>query len=174
LVALAAGRRAADLGAPAGGLVSTSPTSKVKRVSQPAKARYLVALLVGPVYQCFDGAPGARDSGLRRATTTGPTSEYIDKVFEMVKVIAKASVDLLNSGTRQLPGHEKELADAVGALREFLASNGPDTRRLVQDGVEYPPPDADTATAAPTAETEKPAAKPARAATSGKARSKRP
>jgi hypothetical protein len=171
LVAHDAGQLAADLGARIGALVSTKP-AKVRQVSQPAKAKYWTALLVGPVYQCFDGAPGVRDSGLSHTATAAPTTEYIDKVFELVKGIAKSSVDLINSGSRQLPGHEKELADAVSALREFLESNAPNTRRLVQDGEEFPPPQAGAAARAAPAE--RPAPKASRAPATAKPRGKRP
>ena len=82
-------------------------------------------------------------------------------------LVGKGAVDLLNSGSRQLPDREKELAAHVDALRDFLESNAPATRRLVQDGVEYPAAQA----AAPTAD--QPAPKPARPAAPVKARGKR-
>jgi hypothetical protein len=169
LVAHDAGQLAAELGAGIGSLITTN-AAKVRQVSQKPKAQYLAALLVGPVYQCFDGAPGVRESGLRHATTTGPAAAYIDKIFEMITAIAKVSADVLNSGSRQLPSHEKELAAAVSTLREFLESNAPNTRQLVADGDEYPPPGAAT----PTPPREQPAAKPARGAPAAKPRRRGP
>jgi hypothetical protein len=170
LVAHDAAQLAADLGEKIGGLVTTN-AAKVRQVSQPAKARYFAALLVGPVYQCFDGASGVRDAGLRHAATAGSTTEYINQLFGMVQAISKASVELLGSGARQLPNREKELASAVAAIREFLQSNAPNPRQLVQDGDTFPSPGADAAAAPPP---EEPAAKPARAKAPAKPRSKRP
>ena len=45
------------------------PETAHKRSINPAKAKYLTALLVGPVYQAFSGLPNQADSGLIHATT---------------------------------------------------------------------------------------------------------
>ena len=103
------------------------------------KARYLTALLIGPVYQAFDGNPGARgDSGglLRTAGTEG--GAYTQKVFDLVKPIAKASIELIQSGARQINDKKKELQTRVDALRDFLEKNPPPDRKLVQGGEEFP------------------------------------
>jgi hypothetical protein len=144
LVAHAAGQLAADLGAQIGSLVTTRASGKTKQLSNPAKVKYLTALLVGPVYQAFDGVPGMRESGLIHANS-GPAAAHTEKVFELVKPVAKLSVELISSGARQLEAKQKELAAAVDALREFLANNAPPSRRLVQDGVEYPAAEAPAA-----------------------------
>jgi len=165
LVAQAAGWLAADLGAEIGTLVPSPPvrTAAPKASARPAsrsspaktaapakpakpagtnpdKARYLTALLVGPVYQAFDGAPGLRDAGLLHAGGHAPA--YTEKVFALVKAVVKASVDLVQPGvSRQVDAKKKELAAQVAALREFVETNAPADRHLVPDGVAFPLPD---------------------------------
>ena len=90
------------------------------------KARYLTALLIGPVYQAFDGVPGARDSGLLH-TAGGPSTTYVKKVFDLVKPIAQSAVELLNAGQRQIKKPQKELMASVAALKDFLDKNPPPT-----------------------------------------------
>ncbi len=127
------------------------------------------------MYQAFDGAQGVRESGLRNATFAGDATASTDKIFELVKNVAKAAHEVINSGARQLPDHEKELSSAVAELRSFLEANEPTTRRLVQDGEEYPDPaKGEQPAAKPAAAAEQPAATPKPAAAPAKARGKRP
>jgi hypothetical protein len=127
LVAHAAGQLAAELG----NRIATGFSSNQD------KAKYLTALLIGPVYQAFDGVPGARDSGLLHATG-GPSAAYIQQVFDLVKPIAQATIELLSSGQRQVKNRQKELLAHVAALKEFLEKNAPGDRHLVPDGAEFP------------------------------------
>ena len=122
------------------------PTTPAKPAvaNNPAKAKYLTALLVGPVYQAFDGVTGLRESGLLHASG-GHSPAYAEKVFTLVKAVAKASVDLIYSGSRQYDDRKKDLAAQVGALRDFLEKNAPADRHLVPDGVKYPLPEAQAA-----------------------------
>jgi len=133
-----------------------STPAKPAVATNPAKAKYLTALLVGPVYQAFDGVTGLRESGLLHAVG-GSSPAYAEKVFALVKAVAKASVDLIYSGSRQYDDRKKELAAQVGALRDFLAKNAPADRHLVPDGVAYPLPEAQSAQLpAPRAQAPKP------------------
>jgi hypothetical protein len=127
LFAHTAGLLAADLGA----------SVAANRPSNDAKAKYLAALLIGPVYQAFDGVPNARESGLLHIAQ-GESATYVQKVFDAVKPITAAALDLLNCGTRQIPDKRKELTARINALKGFLKSNPPPDRRLVQGGVEFP------------------------------------
>lgn len=127
LVAHSAGQVAAELG---------SRVSTVFTANQD-KAKYWTALLIGPVYQAFDGVPGARDSGLLHATT-GPPAAYVQKVFNFVKPIVQASIDLLSAGQRQIQDRKKELTAHVAALKDFLDKNPPPDRHLVPDGAAFP------------------------------------
>jgi hypothetical protein len=127
LVAHAAGQ----LGAELGNRIGTGFTSNQD------KAKYLTALLIGPVYQAFDGVPGARDSGLLHASAGEPAA-YIQKVFDLVKPVARAAVDLIAATSRQVPDRQKDLAARVAALKTFLEANAPPDRHLVQNGAEFP------------------------------------
>ncbi len=111
------------------------------RSINPAKAKYLTALLVGPVYQAFSGVSGQGDSGLLRANT-GENSDFVRKVFDLVTPVAKSAVDNLYSGSRQRDENKEELRGKVAALRDFLVQNKPADRHLVQDGNTYPLADA--------------------------------
>jgi hypothetical protein len=101
------------------------------------RAKYLTALLLGPVYQAFDGVPGARDSGLVHVAA-GDSAQYVQSVFDLVKPIAKAAVDLNGAGTRQARERQKDLLARVAVLKDFLEKNAPADRHLVPDGTEYP------------------------------------
>ena len=127
LVAHAAGQLAAELGNRIATGFSTNQD----------KAKYLTALLIGPVYQAFDGVPGARDSGLLHATG-GPSAAYVQKVFDLVKPVAQATIELLSAGQRQVKNRQKELVAHVAALKDFLEKNAPGDRHLVPDGAEFP------------------------------------
>jgi hypothetical protein len=107
--------------------------------TNPIKARFLTTLLIGPVYQAFEGAPGARaDTGGLIRMANGDAAAYSQKVFELVKPVAKASVDLITSGSRQINDRKKELQARVEALRDFLEKNAPPDRHLVQGGEDFP------------------------------------
>jgi hypothetical protein len=127
LVAHAAGQLAVELGDRIGTSYSNNPD----------KAKYLTALLVGPVYQAFDGVPGARDSGLLH-TTGGPSAAYVQQVFDLVKPIAQVTIELPSAGQRQIKSRLKELAAHVAALKDFLEKNAPGDRHLVPDGAVFP------------------------------------
>ena len=105
--------------------------------SNQDKAKYLTALLIGPVYEAFDGVPGARDSGLLH-TSGGPATAYIQQVFDLVKPIAQATIELLGAGQRQVANRQKELVAHVAALKDFLEKNAPGDRHLVPEGAEFP------------------------------------
>jgi hypothetical protein len=170
LVAHSAGLLAADLGTAIGSLVPSPPVkpaasttlakasskgssaktpqatkpAKPATTTNPAKAKYLTALLIGPVYQAFDGVSGLRESGLLHATSSR-TPGYGEKVFALVKPVAQRSVDLVNSGSRQIDGIKKDLAAKIQDLRSFLESNAPPDRHLVPDGEAFPLPETQTA-----------------------------
>jgi hypothetical protein len=136
LVAHAAGQLAADVAAAIDATYSENPP----RADNPTKARYLTALLIGPVYEAFDGVSEQRDSGLLHslAAQGGPTTAYVQKVFDLVKQIAQSSVQLLGAPSKEFKERKKTLAGQVTALRTFLEKNPPPNRQLVQDGKEFP------------------------------------
>ncbi len=136
LVAAAAGRLAADLASAINDQYSDSPP----RAENPTKARYLVAMLVGPAYQGFSGVNGQTNSGLlRTAGADQDALKYVQKVFGMVKPIAQASVNLLGSPSKEYKKRKQELAGRVAALRSELDSNPPAATRLVPGGPQFGP-----------------------------------
>jgi hypothetical protein len=136
LVAHAAGQLAADLAAEINNQYSDNPP----RAENPTKARYLTALLVGPVYQSFEGVQGENGSGmLRTASGDSDSLKYTQKVFDQVKEIAQASVDLLGAPSKDYKARKQALAGRVAALRGYLQQNPPPSRRLVDKGREFGP-----------------------------------
>jgi hypothetical protein len=133
LVAHDAGLLAAELGTAIGSCYLDKPP----RVDNPTKARYLSALLLGPVYEAFEGSPEAKDSGLLHAMA-GPSAGYIQHVYDLVKPVAQTSVQLLGAPTKEYMQRKKELAVRVAALRSYLEKHPPPNRQLVQDGKEFP------------------------------------
>jgi hypothetical protein len=133
LVAHAAGELAADLGT----AIDSTFSAKPPRADNPTKARYLVALLIGPVYETFQGSPQARDSGLLHVFVN-PANAYVQKVFDLIKPIAQTSVVLLNTPGRAIPDLKKQLESQIAALRSFLEKNPPPNRQLVQGGRDFP------------------------------------
>jgi len=146
--AKAAGRNPAGKGAgrsiAAKAAAAPSTPDKAPVQTNPAKAKYLTALLIGPVYQAFDGVAGLRESGLCHVTADRAPG-FTENVFELVKAVAKASVDLIYSGSRQVDDRKKDLAAQVKALQDFLEKNAPADRHLVAGGVEFPLPQAEPA-----------------------------
>ena len=110
LVAHAAGLLAADLGTEINSLYpETGRTSE-----NLTKAKYLTALLIGPVYQSFKGV--SRDSGLLRIATP-PSLTYVQQVFNLVKQVAQSSFELLDAPPKQYKDRKKTLASQIAALR---------------------------------------------------------
>jgi hypothetical protein len=131
--------KATSKGKAAAASAPTATTPARKPTTNPVKARYLTALLIGPVYQAFDGVPGARgDIGGLIRNSSGDGAAYSQKVFELVKSVAKASVDLITTGARQTNDRKNDLQARVDALRDFLAKNAPPDRHLVQGGEDFP------------------------------------
>jgi hypothetical protein len=136
LVAHAAGQLAADLATEINNQYSDTPP----RVENPTRARYLTALLVGPLYQSFEGVQGETGSGLVQAASRDQESlKYIQKVFDQVKQLAQASVDLLGAPSKEYKARKQALAARIAALRADLEKNPPPSRRLVDKGREFGP-----------------------------------
>jgi hypothetical protein len=132
LVAHATAQLAADL---ATGIDSTF-SAKPPRADNLTKARYLTALLIGPVYQTFEGVPGLNDSGLLRAFAN-PAQAYVQKVFDQIKPVAQTAVQLLGAPSKQIPDLKATLGRETTALRSFLSKNPPPDGRLVPGGRDF-------------------------------------
>ena len=133
LVSYWAGMVAADLGDQVNALYPEKPTTPIDNT----KPRYLTALLIGPIYQAFDGISTQRDSGGLLRTASATTQDYVQTVFNLVKPIAQSCVDLLGSPPKQYKDRKKVLSTQVAALRTFLEKKPPASRQLVEGGEEF-------------------------------------
>ena len=123
---------AAQLAARVGDQIVASYSADKGTPLNATKAEYLTALLVGPVYQAFEGQAGARESGLLHGHATAARSE-IQKVADQIKPVAKAALELIRAPKGQLKARRADLAARVEALKDFLAKNVPANRHLVPD-----------------------------------------
>jgi hypothetical protein len=94
------------------------------------KAEYLTTILLGPIYQAFEGVPGARESGLLHGNVGGARSA-VQKVLDAIKPMARASLELIRSPNGLLKARHQDLATRVAALKDFLAKNAPASKHLV-------------------------------------------
>lgn len=134
LVAHAAGMLAADIAEAINDQYADSPP----KAENPTKARYLAALLVGPVYECFDGVQGESNSGiLQTGRADANAAKYIQKVFDLLRPMAQAAIDLLGSPSKEFKARKKTLAARIAEMRQFLAQNPPPSRNLVPNGKEF-------------------------------------
>ena len=128
LVAYAAAQLAAQVGEQ---IVASYSADKGKPLNA-AKAEYLTGLLLGPVYQAFEGQAGVRESGLLHANAAAAHSD-IQKIADQIKPVAKTALELVRAPTGQLKARRADLVARVEALKEFLANNVPANRHLVPD-----------------------------------------
>lgn len=134
LVAHYAGLLAADLASEINEQFSDNPP----RSENPTRARYMTALLVGPVYQLFDGVQGESNSGILQSGKADTESlKYTQKVFEMVRPLAQASVELYSAPTKEFKDRKAKLAARIAELRTFLKQNPPPSRKLTESGREF-------------------------------------
>jgi len=125
LVAFAASALAAQLG----DQIAASYSDKA--ALNQVKAEYLVAMLVGPLYQAFEGQPGVRESGLLHTPAAVNSRAEVQKMLDAIKPMAKAAIDLVRAPTGQIKARRQDLIARVTALKEFLAKNAPGNRHLV-------------------------------------------
>ena len=123
---------AAQLAARVGDQIVASYSADKGTPLNATKAEYLTALLVGPVYQAFEGQAGVRESGLLHGNATAARSD-IQKVADQIKPVAKAALELIRAPKGQLKARRADLAARVEALKDFLAKNVPANRHLVPD-----------------------------------------
>ncbi|MFO0953565.1 MAG: hypothetical protein U0835_20910 [Isosphaeraceae bacterium] len=158
LVAYLSGSLSADLAD-----LSLSRISENKTFSE-----YMAGLLLGPVFQSFNGVDGVRESGLLKVPAShpnyGPNAQYIRQIAELQAAVARAAVEVVRVAPGAQARAEKDLGDRVAALKAFLEKNPPKDFHLIPDGEEYRP-----APAEKVAE-ESPAPAPAPAVAKGAAR----
>ena len=134
LVAYYAGLLAADLASEINEQFSDNPP----RAENPTRARYMTALLVGPVYQSSMGSrERATPGSSSRGRPTPSRLKYTQKVFDMVRPLAQASVELLSAPTKEFKDRKAKLAARIAELRTFLKQNPPPSRKLTESGREF-------------------------------------
>jgi hypothetical protein len=129
LVAHEAGRLSAEIGEQANASLKENPT----------RSAYLAGLLVGPIYQAFNGISGARESGLLHAPALGQAQGYASKVNDLISSVARAAVVMLpdRTPTAQQKNRQRDLSDRVAALKSWLDKNPPKDYHLVPGGPEF-------------------------------------
>ncbi len=139
LIASNTGQLAAELGAKA----NESFTEKNRTLSEA-----MTGLLVTPIYQTFNGMPGANESGLLKVPGGNPDQNVTRQIADLSKDVAKASVDLIRAPNGQVQAYKKALGDRVAALKTFLDKNPPKEYSLVPNGQEFRPAKPQVAAAA--------------------------
>ncbi|WP_165219089.1 hypothetical protein [Aquisphaera insulae] len=95
------------------------------------KAQYLATLLIGPIFQTFEGQAGVRDSGLLHNPAAASSRSEIQKVQDLITPLSKSAVDLVKAPAGQLASRRKDLQARVAAVRAYLAKNVPANGHLV-------------------------------------------
>jgi len=147
LVAHAASGLAAQLGEQ----IAANYSDKGAPINQ-GKAEYLASMLVGPLYQAFDGQQGVRESGLLHIPAAANSRAEIQKLLDAVKPMARAAIDLVRAPTGQIKARRQDVIARVAALKEFLAKNPPASRHLVPGDEGFPELGGGQQAAAPAAE----------------------
>src|SRR5262249_2697340 len=147
LVAHAAARLAAQIGEQ----IAANYSDKGAALNL-VKAEYLASILVGSIYQAFEGQQGVRDSGLLHTPAAAGVRPDIQKFLDAIKPMARAAVELVRAPTGQLKSRRAELIAQVATLKEFLAKNALANRHLIPGDDGYPDSGGDQQAAAPGAE----------------------
>ena len=117
------------------------------RTSNPYLAERWTGLLVGPVFQAFNGLEGVRETGLLHVPNAGPSQSGIKQMADLESAVAKAAVELVRATPGQLKDAFPALASRTSALKAYLDKNPPKDFHLVPGGPEYRPGDGQVATA---------------------------
>ena len=102
-------------------------------------AQKLTTLLIGPVFQAFEGVSTDRDSGFLRNPSLMNQND-VKKYIDALRPMAKSAVALMGAPTGQIPARTNELSQNLATFKEFLANNPPADNRLFTGGPEYVPP----------------------------------
>lgn len=96
----------------------------------PGRSEYYASFLIGPILEAFEGTAGARDSGLLHSARP-PALEKIQQLDDLIKSIAKTSIELVRATRGQVPTIQGALAKQNKALKDHLQNNVPKDRRLI-------------------------------------------
>lgn len=122
-IAMSAGELAVELG----DKIAKSYTDN------PLRSEYYTSFLIGPVIEAFEGTPGSRGGGLLRSAPQ-TSQEKIRELVNLIKGIAKPSVELVRVGKNQAIAKQSEIESRVASLKEYIQKNAPKDRRLIPEG----------------------------------------
>ncbi|WP_165073614.1 hypothetical protein [Paludisphaera rhizosphaerae] len=101
------------------------------------RAQELTAVLVGPIFQTFEGQPGVRDSGLLNNSAIANKAD-VQKYFDALKPVAMAAAALGNNAPAgQIPGLTADLKAKVEKYKADLAKAAPADPNLFPGGPSY-------------------------------------
>jgi hypothetical protein len=103
----------------------------------PTLSEYLSGLLVGPLFQAFNGLEGSRDSGLLKQPNLGQSASYVKQVADHQSAVARGAVELVRVAPGQVESRKNDLNNRVSALKVFLEQKPPKDFHLVPGGPEY-------------------------------------
>ncbi|MFO0910331.1 MAG: hypothetical protein U0794_18635 [Isosphaeraceae bacterium] len=129
LIAYFVGQLAAEIG----------DTALESFTENPSRSEYLSGILVGPIYQAFNGVDGARESGLLKSPSLGGAQGFVKQVADATTAVARASVELVRAPGGQTKARSKDLGDRIAQLRAILEKSPPKEFSLVPGGPEYRP-----------------------------------
>ncbi|WP_337176996.1 hypothetical protein [Paludisphaera sp.] len=104
----------------------------------PLRSQELTTVLVGPLFQAFQGQEGVRESGLLNSPTGGKAESQ--KYFDAMKPAAMAAAALVGAPTGQIPAARQDLRTKTDAFKAFLDQNPPADATLFQNGPSLPAP----------------------------------
>lgn len=109
--------------------------------SNPVMSEYLAGLLVGPIFQAFNGVDDARESGLLKVPSSHPaigaSKESLRQIADLESGVARAAAELIRSSAGLQKDKLKELGDRLAALKAYLEKNSPADYHLVPGGEEF-------------------------------------
>jgi hypothetical protein len=103
----------------------------------PERVKYQTALLVSPIFQSLEGARGLSGSGLKNNQTLGDHRAYVNRVHQLVRQLAAASVELTRAVGAQRPAARDAMIASLNELRNFLGQNPPQDRTFIPGGREF-------------------------------------
>lgn len=104
----------------------------------PERVKYLTALIASPIYSSFDGSSElSGTSGLRNVRGLGPHQQYVNRVSQIIRQLAIASVELTRArGGLITPTRDRVIA-SLNELRNFLNENPPQERSFIPGGRQF-------------------------------------
>ncbi|RUL89554.1 hypothetical protein [Tautonia sociabilis] len=105
----------------------------------PERVKYLTGLLVEPIFEAFDGSSKLppRQSGMRNLQALGPHRQYVERVHQLIRQLAGASVELTRAVGSQRPAARDAVIARLNELRGFLNENRPQENTFVPGGRQF-------------------------------------